>query len=169
MPSMSSLNPSTERYYNILPWLILWGESDIPVIQPTPMQMGFQSPASLSMEAIISFHDEIMFYLIFITVFVLYMLVRTVQIFKVHTLYNNRRIWGRYYAFLSHNVSLEIAWTLLPTLLLSQIMTASFSLLYALEEMHNPQITLKVIGHQWYWTYEVSHMFHKSLDSEGRF
>ena len=46
----------------------------------------------------------------------------------------------------------------MPTLLLFNIMSASFALLYSLEELHNPEITVKVIGHQWYWTYEITHV-----------
>ena len=85
------------------------------------------------------------------------MLIRTVQLFKEGT---NHEKYKRYYAFLSHHVGLEIIWTLLPTALLGQIMTASFSLLYSIEEMHNPLVTLKIVGHQWYWTYEICQLFH---------
>jgi cytochrome c oxidase subunit 1 len=136
-----------------------------PVVEytlyPLPWQVGFLPPASVAMEAISMFHDELMFYLIYITIFVLFMIVRTVQIFKIDTKYENRKTFRRYYAFLQHHVGLEVVWTLVPTFLLSQIMTASFSILYAIEEMHNPQVTLKIIGHQWYWTYEVCQLFHK--------
>jgi cytochrome c oxidase subunit 1 len=131
------------------------------VMYPEPGQLGFLPFASVAMEAISAFHDELMFYLIYITIFVLFMIVRTVQIFKINTIYDNQKQFRRYYAFLQHHVGLEIMWTIIPTFLLSQIMTASFSLLYAIEEMHNPQVTLKIIGHQWYWTYEVCQLFNK--------
>ena len=106
------------------------------------------------MEAIIQFHDDLMFYVCFITAFVLYMLYRAATLFNlfsvdkaaiaymgVHRVYFNR---------LSHHTGLEIFWTLIPTFLLCNIMTASFSLLYSLEHLENPLITVKIIGHQWY-------------------
>jgi len=124
--------------------------------------MGFQPAATPSMESIISFHDDMMFYLIFITLFVLFMLVRTVQIFGEGTKYRNTKEHKEYYNRLTHHVGLEIVWTVIPTILLFNIMSASFAILYSLEEMHNPQLTVKIIGHQWYWTYEISHLIHNS-------
>jgi len=128
-------------------------------------QYGFQQPFSTSMESIVIFHDDMMFYLIFITIFVLFMLVRTVIIFHEKTSFPNIKFYKDYYFLITHNILLEIVWTLIPTLLLCNIMTASFALLYSLEEMHNPQITIKVIGHQWYWTYEINHLTHKFHNS----
>jgi len=65
-------------------------------------------PSSTSMDSIINFHNDIMFYLIFITLFVLYMLIRTVQIFREGTSYDNRKANKAYYDRLTHNVPLEI-------------------------------------------------------------
>jgi cytochrome c oxidase subunit 2 len=48
-------------------------------------------------------------------------------------------------------------------------MSASFALLYSLEEMHNPQVTVKVIGHQWYWSYELSHLIHNAETNTSKF
>ena len=55
-----------------------------------------------------------------------------------------------------HASTLEIVWTILPSLVLVVIALPSFTLLYSLEETADPAITLKVIGHQWYWSYELS-------------
>ena len=94
------------------------------------------------------------------------MLVRTVQIFHKDTTYPNRKeIHRKFYTRLTHHVGLEIVWTLVPTILLCNIMSASFALLYSLEELHNPQMTLKVIGHQWYWSYEISQFFLESKET----
>jgi len=60
------------------------------------------------MESIINFHNDIIFYLIFITIFVLYILIRTVQIFHEGTAYDNRKANKAYYDRLTHNVPLEI-------------------------------------------------------------
>jgi len=127
-------------------------------------QFGFQIPSSTSIESIINFHNDIIFYLIFITIFVLYMLVRTVQIFCEGTSYENRRINKIYYDRLTHNVPLEIVWTIIPTILLANIISASFALLYSLEELHDPKITVKIIGHQWYWSYEISHLIEEGVN-----
>jgi cytochrome c oxidase subunit 2 len=55
-----------------------------------------------------------------------------------------------------HNTKLEIIWTIIPTIILIFIAVPSFILLYSLDEVINPSITLKAIGHQWYWSYEYS-------------
>lgn len=66
------------------------------------------------------------------------------------------------YAFINaqtytvHNTKLEIIWTIIPTIILIFIAVPSFILLYSLDEVINPSITLKAIGHQWYWSYEYS-------------
>ncbi len=55
-----------------------------------------------------------------------------------------------------HNTKLEVIWTVIPTIVLIFIAIPSFILLYSLDEVINPSITLKAIGHQWYWSYEYS-------------
>jgi len=65
-------------------------------------------PSSTGIESIINFHNDIMFYLIFITIFVLFILIRTVQIFREGTAYTNRKTNKTYYDRLTHNVPLEI-------------------------------------------------------------
>jgi len=59
-------------------------------------------------------------------------------------------------AYTAHNTKLEIVWTVIPTIVLILIAIPSFILLYSLDEVINPSITLKAIGHQWYWSYEYS-------------
>jgi heme/copper-type cytochrome/quinol oxidase subunit 2 len=111
------------------------------------------------MESIVYFHDDMMFYLIAITIFVLFMLLRTVYIFHVPNNPNKEKMirgnW-EFYNRLTHHVGLEVAWTIVPTVLLCNIMSASFALLYSLEQLDNPEVTVKVIGHQWYWSYELN-------------
>ena len=116
---------------------------------------------STSMKSITYFHTELIFYLIFITVFVLFMLLRTLDIFEEQSSCPLKVKYKVYYDRLTHHVGLEVVWTVVPTLLLCQIMSASFALLYSLEELNNPELTIKVIGHQWYWSYEISHLIHK--------
>lgn len=56
----------------------------------------------------------------------------------------------------THASSIEIIWTTIPALILLSLASPSFSLLYSLDEITNPEITLKIFGHQWYWSYEIS-------------
>jgi cytochrome c oxidase subunit 2 len=55
-----------------------------------------------------------------------------------------------------HGTTIEIVWTITPALVLMIIAVPSFALLYAMDEIIDPAITLKIVGHQWYWTYEYS-------------
>jgi cytochrome c oxidase subunit 2 len=55
-----------------------------------------------------------------------------------------------------HGTAIEIAWTVTPSLILVLIAVPSFALLYSMDEVVDPAVTLKCIGHQWYWTYEYS-------------
>jgi len=115
----------------------------------TKWQVLFQDPASPVMEGIISFHHDLMFLLIFIVFFVLYM------IFAI--LHNFSNIPAdRPLDTSSHNTLLEIFWTVVPSIILLFVAVPSFALLYSIDELVNPSLTLKVIGHQWYWTYEYS-------------
>jgi cytochrome c oxidase subunit 2 len=55
-----------------------------------------------------------------------------------------------------HSNPVEIIWTTIPALILLSLASPSFSLLYSLDEISNPELTLKILGHQWYWSYEIS-------------
>ena len=56
----------------------------------------------------------------------------------------------------THHHFLEFVWTIIPSLILVCIALPSFALLYSLDEVLDPSITIKVVGHQWYWSYEFS-------------
>jgi cytochrome c oxidase subunit 2 len=113
-----------------------------------PWQFGFQDPASPIMQGIIELHNDIMALMIFILFFVMWMLFRSVVCFEE----------SRHPAPLkfAHGTEIEIAWTLTPSVILIVIAIPSFALLYSMDELNDPAMTLKVIGHQWYWTYEYS-------------
>jgi cytochrome c oxidase subunit 2 len=57
---------------------------------------------------------------------------------------------------INHGTTIEIIWTVLPAVILLFIAVPSFALLYAMDEVIDPVLTVKVIGHQWYWSYEYS-------------
>jgi heme/copper-type cytochrome/quinol oxidase subunit 2 len=124
--------------------------SDTLLGMPEPNQYNFQLPASPIMEGIIDLHHDIMFFLVFISVFVLYLLVAVVAMFgeSVSTKRNTSTV--------SHHTILEIIWTIIPTIILVFIAIPSLTLLYSMDDLQKPSVTLKVIGRQWYWSYEYT-------------
>jgi cytochrome c oxidase subunit 2 len=110
------------------------------------------------MEGIIDLHHEIMFYVVLIITFVLWMLVRIVVLFGAETL-------SLPHSNVAHNATLEWAWTLIPAVILVSIAGPSFSLLYSMDELNHPEVTLKVVGHQWYWSYEYSDFLRSNIQS----
>jgi len=125
--------------------------------------IGFQDPASPIMEGIIDLHNYIFTYLIFIIVLVLWMLICIHYDFY----YKIRYPWYPHLAWtprrelkrnrtVNHGSILEVVWTITPSLILLAIAIPSFTLLYSMEETMTPSVTIKAIGHQWYWSYEIS-------------
>jgi cytochrome c oxidase subunit 2 len=113
-----------------------------------PWQLGFQDAATPMMQGIIDLHHDIFFFLIIILIFVLWMLVRALW----HFHYKRNPIPER----IVHGTTIEIIWTIFPSIILMFIAIPSFALLYSMDEVVDPTITIKAIGHQWYWTYEYS-------------
>ena len=63
---------------------------------------------------------------------------------------------NKYNSKFVHSKELEIVWTIIPALILLVLSTPSFTLLYAMDEIAEPEISLKILGHQWFWSYEIS-------------
>jgi len=61
-----------------------------------------------------------------------------------------------YYKYLVHGTLVEVIWTVIPSIILIFIAFPSLQLLYSLDEITDPSLTLKAVGHQWYWSYEYS-------------
>lgn len=124
-----------------------------------PWQIGFQFPATSTMLGIIELHNHICFFIIFILVFTFYMLT-FILIENSIELLNDKKIFYKvknsYNIKILHNVSLETLWILLPTFILLAIAIPSFALLYGMEVSRESLVCLKVIGHQWYWSYDIS-------------
>lgn len=116
-------------------------------------QFGFQTPATGIMQGIISFHDDLFVFLTLILCFVMYML------FVCLSTFSEKKTNG-VSVRLVHASVVEIIWTIIPALILIVIAIPSFSLLYSIDEIVEPIYTVKVIGHQWYWSYEL-------VESEG--
>lgn len=111
-------------------------------------QLSIQDPATPVAEGIIFFHNYLMFFLILICILVFYILYYIIFNFNSTNSLNKN-------TFTDFNL-LEIVWTLFPAVILMFLAVPSFALLYSLDELIDPDITLKIIGHQWYWTYEYS-------------
>uniref|UniRef100_UPI003002EC0D cytochrome oxidase subunit II n=1 Tax=Chorda filum TaxID=64905 RepID=UPI003002EC0D len=113
-----------------------------------PWQVGFQDPATPIMEGIISFNGLLMTLLLFIACLVGWLLYSCLKYF-------NESAQPEPVNF-THSTLLEVVWTILPVGVLTIISIPSYNLLYAMDEVIDPSLTIKVVGHQWYWSYECS-------------
>jgi cytochrome c oxidase subunit 2 len=130
---------------------MLWFKLDVA----ENMALGFQDAGSIVMEEIINFHNFVMIYLVFVVVAVMWVLFQTFNRFSKTTRFISHK-------YIIHGSLIEIIWTLTPALILVTIAFPSFKLLYLIDEVIDPAITIKVIGHQWYWSYEYSDYYDHS-------
>nr|AJH66227.1 cytochrome c oxidase subunit II [Bombyx mori] len=114
--------------------------------------LNLQNGASPLMEQIIFFYDHTLIILIMITILVSYLMI---------SLFFNKYI----NRFLLEGQMIELIWTIMPAFTLIFIALPSLRLLYLLDELNNSLITLKSIGHQWYWSYEYSDFNNIEFDS----
>jgi cytochrome c oxidase subunit 2 len=116
--------------------------------QPEPWQTGFQPAASAVMEAVRDFYDLLFVIIVAIAAFVLALLVYVIVRF------NAKR--NPVPSKTTHNTFLEMAWTAIPIVILVVIAIPSFRLLYFQKTVSEAEMemTVKVIGYQWYWSYE---------------
>nr|YP_010587733.1 cytochrome c oxidase subunit II [Chironomus kiiensis]UCS09393.1 cytochrome c oxidase subunit II [Chironomus kiiensis]WAB46342.1 cytochrome c oxidase subunit 2 [Chironomus kiiensis] len=114
--------------------------------------LGLQDSNSPIMEQLNFFHDHALLIIILVTLSVGY-LMGTLFFNKL----NNR--------YLLHGQTIEVIWTILPAIILLFIAFPSLRILYLLDEVNNPSISLKTIGHQWYWSYEYSDFSGIEFDS----
>nr|UAT98528.1 cytochrome c oxidase subunit II [Limois sp. WW-2021a] len=107
------------------------------------MKLNSMNSASPTMEQLLMFHDHTMMILLSITTMVAIIMTMMLK----NKLSNN---------MLTESQVTETIWTTLPAITLIFIAIPSIKILYMMEEIINPSITIKTIGHQWYWTYEYS-------------
>jgi len=117
---------------------------------------GFQSSVTPIMEGIVDLHNHIFFFLVLIFVFVFWVFGNILYRFWWQLRQPAERLELVPLRHLSHSTLLEVVWTILPSLILVAIAVPSFALLYAMDEVLEPTLTLKAIGHQWYWSYQYS-------------
>ncbi|MDB0046699.1 cytochrome c oxidase subunit II [Candidatus Pelagibacter sp.] len=115
--------------------------------QPKQWQLGFQDSASQSMTEIVSFHNNILLPIIIaISVFVLFLMIYTCIRFRASKNPNPSKT--------THNVAVEVLWTLIPCLILIVMAVPSFKILYKQDTIPKVDVTIKAVGYQWYWGYE---------------
>nr|UFK29017.1 cytochrome c oxidase subunit II [Moina macrocopa]BDH80285.1 cytochrome c oxidase subunit 2 [Moina macrocopa] len=115
-------------------------------------QLGLSNSASPLMEQLIFFHDHAMLILILITTLVSYFMISLM----LNSFINRYLLDGQ---------MIEIIWTVLPAVILIILALPSLRLLYLIDETTEPSLTLKTVGHQWYWSYEYSDFNDIEFDS----
>lgn len=116
--------------------------------EPKPWQMGLQPPATPIAESIHDFHTLLMWIITIITLFVLVLLIIVVVKFNEKANPKPSRT--------THHTMLEVAWTVLPVMILLVISVPSFRLLKKQIVIPKSDVTIKVTGKQWYWTVEYA-------------
>nr|YP_010234401.1 cytochrome c oxidase subunit II [Acanthodactylus erythrurus]QTA72554.1 cytochrome c oxidase subunit II [Acanthodactylus erythrurus] len=117
-----------------------------------PAQLGFQNAASPIMEELLHFHDHALMIVFLISALVLYIISLMLSTKLTHT--NNMDAQ-----------EVEMVWTVLPAIILIMIALPSLRILYLMDEINNPHLTIKAMGHQWYWSYEYTDYENLLFDS----
>ena len=125
--------------------------------EPRPWELGFQPAATPVKERLSAFHDELLIIIALITAFVLGLLLYVIVRFN----HQRNPVPTR----TSHNAVIEILWTVVPVLILVVIAIPSFKLMYYMDRVPDPEMTIKVTGHQWYWSYEYPDQGGLTFDS----
>ena len=115
--------------------------------QPKDWQLGFQNPASDGMRDIVNFHNNLLLPIIIaISVFVLFLMIYACIRFRASA--------NPVPSTRTHNVAVEVLWTLIPCLILIVMAVPSFKILYKQDTIPKAEVTVKAVGYQWYWGYE---------------
>nr|YP_009754545.1 cytochrome c oxidase subunit II [Casinycteris argynnis]QIP52424.1 cytochrome c oxidase subunit II [Casinycteris argynnis] len=117
-----------------------------------PFQLGFQDATSPIMEELLQFHDHALMIVFLISSLVLYLISVMLTTNLTHTNTMDAQ-------------EVETIWTILPAIILIMIALPSLRILYMMDEINNPYLTVKTLGHQWYWSYEYSDYENLTFDS----
>nr|YP_009754701.1 cytochrome c oxidase subunit II [Epomops dobsonii]QIP52749.1 cytochrome c oxidase subunit II [Epomops dobsonii] len=117
-----------------------------------PFQLGFQDATSPIMEELLHFHDHALMIVFLISSLVLYLIsvMLTTNLTHISTM---------------DAQEVETIWTILPAMILIMIALPSLRILYMMDEINNPYLTVKTMGHQWYWSYEYTDYEDLTFDS----
>jgi cytochrome c oxidase subunit 2 len=118
---------------------------------PTWTALSFQDRNSTTMEQLEFFHDHSIIILVTITILTLYIIASSI-------------VRKRFNKFISEGQEIETIWTILPSAILIFIALPSIKALYMIEENISPNLSIKCIGHQWYWSYEYSDFTETQFD-----
>ena len=110
-------------------------------------QTYLQEPAITSMEGILLFNKHLFLLTVIVLLVTCYLRIYYIFFSEYNNKFNSKFV---------HSKELEIIWTTIPALILLVLSTPSFTLLYAMDEISEPEISLKILGHQWFWSYEIS-------------
>nr|WEY26869.1 cytochrome c oxidase subunit II [Pseudorca crassidens]WEY26895.1 cytochrome c oxidase subunit II [Pseudorca crassidens]WEY26908.1 cytochrome c oxidase subunit II [Pseudorca crassidens]WEY26921.1 cytochrome c oxidase subunit II [Pseudorca crassidens]WEY26934.1 cytochrome c oxidase subunit II [Pseudorca crassidens] len=117
-----------------------------------PFQLGLQDAASPVMEELLQFHDHALMIVFLISSLVLYIITLMLTTKLTHTSTMDAQ-------------EVETIWTVLPAIILIMIALPSLRILYMMDEINNPSLTVKTMGHQWYWSYEYTDYEDLNFDS----
>ncbi|YP_008379323.1 cytochrome c oxidase subunit II (mitochondrion) [Mesoplodon densirostris] len=117
-----------------------------------PLQLGFQDATSPIMEELLHFHDHTLMIVFLISSLVLYIITLMLTTKLTHTSTMDAQ-------------EVETIWTILPAIILIMIALPSLRILYMMDEINNPSLTVKTMGHQWYWSYEYTDYEDLNFDS----
>nr|YP_008994779.1 cytochrome c oxidase subunit II [Polypterus palmas buettikoferi]ADG95273.1 cytochrome c oxidase subunit II [Polypterus palmas buettikoferi] len=117
-----------------------------------PAQLGLQDASSPIMEELLHFHDHALMIVFLISTLVLYIITTTVS-----TKLTNKHLLDAQ--------EIEMIWTVMPALVLVTIALPSLRILYLMDEVNDPHLTIKATGHQWYWSYEYTDYETLNFDS----
>jgi cytochrome c oxidase subunit 2 len=129
----------------LMPGLVGSGAAFAGLGQPSPWQLGLQQSATPVMDNIVWFHDFLLWLITAIALFVLVLLVIVFVRFNARANPTPSRT--------THNTLLEVAWTLVPVIILVAIAVPSFKLLFLQQTIPPADVTVKAVGKQWYWSY----------------
>ena len=125
---------------------------------PRPWGYYFQDSATPQMEGLVELHNNIMYYLVIILFGVAWIMISIIR--------NYRHIRSPIsHKYLNHGTLIELIWTITPAIILILIAFPSFKLLYLMDEVSDPTMSVSVEGHQWYWSYQYPDF----LNSENEF
>jgi cytochrome c oxidase subunit 2 len=162
MPLFSKIIP---RICRLLPLFLLVALCAVPISAfadtaigaPHAWGIDLQTPYSPVKHRMHDFHDMLLVIISVISAFVLLLLIYVIVRYNAHANPQPKKF--------AHNTMIEVIWTAIPVIILVVIGIPSMKLLYYLDKAHNPEMTLKVTGHQWYWSYEYPDQKIESFDS----
>nr|ADK72574.1 cytochrome c oxidase subunit II [Ctenomys rionegrensis] len=117
-----------------------------------PYELGFQDATSPIMEELLQFHDHTLMIVFLISTLVLYLISLMLTTKLTHTSTMDAQ-------------EVETIWTILPAIILIMIALPSLRILYMMDEVNNPLLTVKTMSHQWYWSYEYTDYDELNFDS----